>query len=65
MRDLDVRSLYDDFINAEGSKEALNKLISYLFNKYSENFLSEFCPSSTEKDEYLADVIQFLGAVEA
>jgi len=64
-RDWNVRSLYDEFINSEGSEEALNKLMNYLLNKYSESFPSEFCPSSTEKDEYLADVIQFLGSVEA
>jgi len=39
--------------------------MNFLLNKYSESFPSEFCPSLTEKDEYLADVIQFLGAVEA
>jgi len=64
-RDWNVRSLYDEFINSEGSEETLNKLMNYLLNKYSESFPSEFCPSSTEKDEYLADVIQFLGSVEA
>ena len=64
-KDLDVRNLYDEFINSEGSEEALNKLVNYLFEKFSESFSSEFCPPSTEKDEYLADVIQFLGAVEA
>ena len=64
-RDWNVRSLYDEFINSEGSEETLNKLMNYLLNKYSESFPSEFCSSSTEKDEYLADVIQFLGSVEA
>lgn len=65
MKDWEVRKLYDEFVNSEGSEEALNKLMDYLFRRYSRSFLSEFCPSSTEKNEYLADVIQFLGAVEA
>lgn len=64
-RDWNVRSLYDEFINSEGLKEALNNLMNHLFNEYSGNFSSEFCPPSIEKDEYLADIIQFLGSVEA
>ena len=63
--DINARSLYDEFINLEGSEKALNKLINYLLSRYYESFVPDFCPSSTEKDEYLADVIQFLGAVEA
>ena len=65
LKDWNVRKLYDEFINSEGSEETLNKLMNYLLNKYSESFPSEFCLSSKEKDEYLADVIQFFGAVEA
>ena len=64
-KDWNVRKLYDEFINSEGSEETLNKLMNYLLSEYSENFPPEFCPLSKEKDEYLADVIQFLGAVEA
>ena len=64
-RDWNVRKIYDRFIDSEGSKEDLSKLVNYLFNKYSESFSSDFCPSSTKKGEYLADVIQFLGATEA
>lgn len=64
-KDWNVRKLYDEFINSEGSEETLNKLMNYLLSKYSESFPPEFCPLSKEKDEYLADVIQFLGAVEA
>lgn len=65
IRDQRVRDLYDDFIKEEGSKRALSELVDYLLSEYSESFSSEFCPSSKERDEYLADVIQFLGAVEA
>ena len=65
IKDWNVRRLYDEFINSEGSEETLNKLMNYLLSEYSENFPPEFCPLSKEKDEYLADVIQFLGAVEA
>lgn len=64
-RDWDARSLYDEFISSEGEEEALNKLMDCLLKEHTESFSPEFCPSSTEKDEYLADVIQFLGAVEA
>lgn len=64
-RDWEVRSLYDEFINLEGEEEPLNKLMDYLLKKHAESFPSEFCSPSTEKDEYLADVIQFLGAVES
>ena len=64
-RDWSVRGLYDEFIDSEGADETLSKLMDHLFDKYSKNFSSEFCPSSTEKDEYLADIIQFLGATEA
>jgi len=65
IKDWDIRNLYDRFINSEGSEETLNELMNHLLNKYSESFSSEFYTPSTERDEYLADVIQFLGAVEA
>lgn len=65
IKDWNVRKLYDEFINSEGSEESLNKLINFLLTKYSESFPPELCLLSKEKDEYLADVIQFLGAVEA
>lgn len=64
-RDWNARGLYDEFISSEGEEKALNKLMDYLLKEHSERFPSEFCPFSTEKEEYLADVIQFLGAVEA
>jgi hypothetical protein len=63
--DWGLRKLYDEFINSEGSEEALEKLINYLLNNYNANFPDEFCSTSREKDEYIADVIQFLGAAEA
>ncbi|RLI80147.1 hypothetical protein DRP05_01585 [Archaeoglobales archaeon] len=65
IKDWNVRKLYDEFITSEGSEEALNNLVEYIIKKHSEIFPSELCSPSTEKDEYLADVIQFLGAVEA
>jgi len=64
-KDWNVKNLYGEFVDSEGSEETLNRLMKYLLNKYDWCFSSEFCPSSTEKDEYLADVIQFLGSVEA
>jgi len=63
--DFELRKLYDEFINSEGSEEILVELIKYLINNYSEIFPDEFCPTTREKDEYVADVIQFLGSVEA
>jgi len=63
--DWKLRELYDDFINSEGSEDMLEKLIDYLLNNYNANFPNEFCPTSREKEEYIADVIQFLGAVDA
>lgn len=64
-RDWDIRILYDEFISSEGSEDVLNKLIDCIFKEYNESFSPELCPSLTEKDEYLADIIQFLGAMEA
>jgi len=63
--DWELRKLYDEFISSEGAEEALERLIDYLLNNYNANFPDEFCPTSREKDEYIADVIQFLGAVDA
>jgi len=60
-----AKILYDEFRNSEGSEEVLNRLMDYLFKKYNTSFPSEFCPASREREEYLADVIQFLGAGEA
>jgi len=63
--DLVLRELYDEFINSEGSEEALEKLINYLLNNYNAHFSDKFCPPLREKEEYIADIIQFLGGVEA
>jgi len=63
--DWNLRNLYDEFINSEGSEDTLEKLINYLLNNYNTNFPDEFCPTLKEKEEYIADVIQFLGAVDA
>ena len=65
IKDWKVRKLYDEFITSEGSEKTLNNLVSYIIKKHDKRFLSGLCPSSTKKDEYLSDVIQFLGAVEA
>lgn len=64
-KDQNARNLYDKFIASEGTEESLNNLMNYLLDKYSQSFPSEYCPPSVEKEEYLADVIQFLGAVES
>lgn len=64
-KDWNARKLYDEFINSEGLEESLIILTNYLLNNYSNMFPFEFCQTSTERDEYLADVIQVLCASEA
>ncbi len=65
IRDGNLRELYDEFITSEGSENSLNKLVEYLLKGYSDDFTSDLCPSHKQKDEYLADVVQFLAASEA
>lgn len=64
-RDWDARRLYDEFIALEGPEESLKNLANFLLDKYTNNFSTELCSSSRHRDEYLGDVIQFLGAAEA
>ena len=64
IRDWNARDLYDKFINSEGSEETLKKLVNHLLQNYSKYFPVELCPSS-ERDKYLGDIIQFMGAVDA
>jgi len=65
-RDNDLRIKYDTLINSECGKSELKAIVNYLFNKYARIFEStKIIPDRKDKDEYLADVIQFLCAVEA
>lgn len=65
MKDWNVRKLYDEFISCEGSEKTLDNLVRYIIKKHDDKFPSELCSPSVKKDEYLADIIQFLGAVDA
>ena len=64
-QDQKVRNLYNEFITSEGDEVPLNKLIRYLLDNYPDKFPSEFYPHHLTKEEYLADVIQFMGAAES
>jgi hypothetical protein len=64
-RDRDLRTRYDAIINSECGENELNSIVNYLFDKYTPIFESKILPDRKDKDEYLADVIQFLCAAEA
>ena len=57
--------LFNGFIESEGNPELLRDLVSLLLSKYSAEFPTDLCPPQRDRDEYLADTIQFAGAVEA
>lgn len=61
----DARKLYDDFIASEGTEGSLNKLLNSIIRNFQNLFLEYLCPPHRQRDEYLADVIQILGASEA
>jgi hypothetical protein len=64
--DKELRLLYDRLIASEYNNEAeLNNLIAYLMRKYQALFDDTLKTADKPKDEYLADVIQFLSAGEA
>jgi len=64
-RNWDARKLYNTLITSEGSEYSLNKLVEYLLENCSDDFIPSLCPPQKQKDEYLADVIQVLAASEA
>jgi len=64
-RDRDLRIMYDDLINLECNETNLDKIINYLFDKYSANFENRLLPAGKDKEGYLADVIQVLCACES
>jgi len=68
-KDYEARKLYDEFVKSEGSYNDLVKIVNYILTKYydefADYFVKDLCPNYTDKEEYLADVIQFVGCVEA
>ena len=65
LRDDKIRDLYNRFIESEGDIEQLHHLVDLLISKYSSEFSSDLCPPQRDLDEYLADIIQFMSAVES
>ena len=65
LRDFEIRNLYNEFIEGEGDEKILVNLVNLLMAKYSSEFRTDLCPPQRDREEYLADIIQFLGAVEA
>ena len=64
-RDRDLRRKYDALINSECGENELKIIVDCLFNKYASIFESKIIPDRKDTAEYVADVIQFLCAVEA
>ena len=63
-RDWKARKLYDDFVDCEGSKDKLEKLVRYLLDNYSEQF-PEYLNPKSDREMYLGDIIQFIGGAQA
>ncbi len=64
-RNRDLRMKYDNLVNSQCDENMLNETIKYLLNKYPIAFSDKSLPTGKEKEEYLADVIQVLCAVDA
>lgn len=64
-KDRDLREKYDVLITSECGGVELDTIVSYLLNNYGSTFEEKMLPVLKDKEEYLADVIQFLCAVEA
>jgi len=65
LQDEKARKLYNNFIVSEGSKKTLENLMQYLLKNYSKKFTRKYCPIDKNREEYLADVIQFLASAES
>lgn len=65
LRNREIRMLFNEFIESEGDAELLTSLVNLLLSKYSAEFPNDLCPPKRDREEYLADIIQFVGAVEA
>lgn len=64
-RDIELRKLYNQFIDSEGELDFVNKIIQFILKKYIAQFEDDLKPLNREKDSYIADIIQFLAAVDA
>jgi hypothetical protein len=64
-RNKELRDKYNKLINSEDREKELNEITTYLLSKYSDLFNDILVPNGKEKDEYLGDIIQVLGASEA
>jgi len=60
-----LRVKYDELISSECGRAELNKIIIYLLQKYSSLFTEDLLPKGKNKEEYLADVVQLLCALDA
>ena len=65
LRDSQIRNLYNIFIESEGDVKSLKDLVNLLLSKYSSEFNGDLCPLQRDCEEYLADIIQLIGAVES
>jgi len=65
LRDREIRVLFNEFIETEGNLESLNNIVNLLLSKYYSEFHNDLCPPQRNREEYLADVIQFIGAVKS
>ena len=64
-RDRDLRIKFNALIDSECGENELNAIVNYLLDKHFQIFEMKVLPEKKDKIEYLADVIQFLCAVEA
>lgn len=64
-RDGQLRVKYDELISSECSEMKLNEIITYLFQKHSSLFTENLLPKGKDKEEYLADIVQFLADSDA
>ncbi len=63
-KDETVRRHFDRLIEREGEVRILRKLVRYLLQHYPRKFLRKYCPPQWDRETYLGDVVQFVGAVE-
>jgi len=64
-KDKNLRMKYNSLIVSECKKVELDIIVNYIFEKYNSFFENTMLPPDKNKQDYLADIIQFLSAVEA
>jgi hypothetical protein len=64
-RDNELREMYNDLIKSECDEAKLRDIINYLLSEYCSKFKDKLLPHSNDKSTYLADIVQFLCAVDA